>query len=201
MFSSVVQLGQVRLRGRRGECSGAISYHYVPVDISLSLSDSHLWFPLAIFHGCTKRGFITGPTLKKGPKCPHRPLTNKKAKMCPTMSLLCHPHRLSWCLQICNHSLFLPPPLLSHSLCMCCKYTIPYVEVSGMRGWWRAGPVIFPPALKAAMTHVQESCSLPEGFFFPFSATRCLQNYLTGEGKLVSRHQLLLLTHNHPSQV
>lgn len=45
----------------KGECSGPISYHYGPVDIPLSLSDSHLWFPLAIFHRCTKRGFIIAP--------------------------------------------------------------------------------------------------------------------------------------------
>lgn len=45
-----------------------------------------------------------------------------------------------WCLQICNHSPLLPLPF---PLLMCCKYTIPYIEVSGMRGWWRAGPIIF----------------------------------------------------------
>lgn len=53
MFSKMVFLGQVRLKAKRGDCSVAISYHYGPVDISLSLSDSHLWFPPAIFCRCT----------------------------------------------------------------------------------------------------------------------------------------------------
>lgn len=143
MFSSIVQLGQVRLRGKRGECSGAISYHYVPVDISLSLSDSQLWFPPGHFPQMHKEGVLSWPPIKKkkkGLKCPYRPsLIRKQRRVRP-----CHSSPIHICsLPICNHSLSSPPPSLSLSLCMCCKYTILYVEVSRMRGWWRAGPVIF----------------------------------------------------------
>lgn len=51
----------------------------------------------------------------------------------------------------------------------------------------RAG--YFPLALEAAMTHMQESCTLPKGFY-----TRCLQT-TRQEGKTIS-----LLTRNHPFQ-
>lgn len=51
----------------------------------------------------------------------------------------------------------------------------------------------FPLALKAAMTHVQESCTLPKGF--PCAAYKLPDrrgNYFT--------FHLLLFTHNHPFQ-
>lgn len=177
MFSSIVQLGQVRLRGKRGECSGAISYHYVPVDISLSLSDSHLWFPLAIFHRCTKRGFIMAP-VKKGPKCPYRPsLIRKQRCVRPCHSSSIHIYSLDAFRYAII--LFSPPPLLlSLSLfpCMCCKYTIAYVEVSGMRGWWRAGLVIFLELLKLRWP-VCRRVALCQRVFHAL-----LTNYLTGGG-------------------
>lgn len=111
MFSSIVQLGQVRLRGKRGECSGAISYHYVPVDISLSLSDSQLWFPPGHFPQMHKEAVLSWPPIKKKKKrtkASIQALTNKKATTCLTMSLLSHPHLLSSDMQSLS---FLPPSL------------------------------------------------------------------------------------------
>lgn len=123
--------------GREEECSRPISYHYGPVDISLSLSDSQLWFPLAIFCSCTKRGFHHGP-IKKGPKCPHKPsLIRKQRCVRPCRSSPIHVCSL----KAFRYAIILFPRRLP--LSACCKYTILYVEVSGMRGWWRAGPVIF----------------------------------------------------------
>lgn len=137
------------------------------------------------FSADARRGVSSWPHKKK-PKVSVQALTNKKAKMCPTMSLLCHPYLLSWCLQICNHSLFYPPP-------MCSKYTIPYAEVSGMRGWWRAGPVIFLWLLKLRWP-TRRRVALCQRVFHAL-----LTNYLTAGGNYFSFH-LLLLTHNHASQ-
>lgn len=87
------------------------------------------------------------------------------------------------CLQICNHSPLLPLPF---PLLMCCKYTIPYIEVSGMRGWWRAGPIIFSTS---------SSCNDPwvEELHF---AKGCLQT--TKQDTNYFTFYLLLFTGNCP---
>lgn len=55
----------------------------------------------------------------------------------------------------------------------------------------RAG--YFPLALKAAMTHVQESCTLPKGF-------PCTAYKLSDRRETISVFRLLLFTHNYPFQ-
>lgn len=145
MFSSIVQLGQVWLRGKKESVRG-------PSAIIMGLLTSPcLWvIPICDFpwpFSANVRRRVSSWPHKKGPKCLYRSsLIRKQRCVRPCHSSSIH-ILLSWCLQICNHSLF-SPFFLWFSLCMCCKYTIPCVEVRGMRGWWRAGPVIFLQLLK-----------------------------------------------------
>lgn len=168
MFSSIVQLGQVRLRGKRGECSGAISYHYVPVDILLSLSDSQLWFLRGHFPQMHEEGVLSCPTsVKKGLKCLYRlPLIRKQRCVRP-----CH---FFYTIHICSLAAFRyaitpPHPYLPTTAATttraCCKYTIRYARGQRDERMMEGRARYFPLALEAAMTRMQESCTLPRGFF------------------------------------
>lgn len=66
--------------------------------------------------------------------------------------------------------LFSPRLPLCLPLRMGCKYTIPYVRGQRDERMMEGRAGYFPPALKAAMTHVQESCTFAKRFFM-----RCLQ--------------------------
>lgn len=138
------------------------------------------------FSADARRGVSSWPH-KKGPKCPYRPSLIRKQRCVRP----CH----SSAVHIGSLDAFRYAIILSScSLCLC----VLGVDCTVRRGeqderMMEGRAACFPLALKAAVTRVQESCTLPKGF--PRAACKLRDR----RGNYLSSH-LLLSTPNYPSQ-